>query len=92
MIEENTITTKTTPDLTPDDVILRLKILAKEKEYVRRKLAITAKKLAATAVKLAITAKEKEDVRRKLAVTAAKLATTATKLAVTAEEKETVRR
>ena len=83
---------KETAILTPNEEILHLKVLAKKRENARRKLAITAKKLAATAVKLAITAKEKEDVRRKLAVTAAKLATTATKLAVTAEEKETVRR
>ncbi len=89
-----------------NDIILSLKVLAKEKEIVRRKLAITAAKLAVTAAKLAITAKEKESVRRKLAVTAkekegvrrklvvtaAKLAATAEKLAVTAKEKESVRR
>ncbi|MEK7575449.1 MAG: ATP-binding protein [Patescibacteria group bacterium] len=75
-----------------DDIILKLKILAKEKESVRRKLAVTAAKLAVTAEKLAATAKEKESVRRKLAVTAAKLASTATKLATTAKEKESVRR
>lgn len=89
-----------------DDIILNLKVLAKEKEAVRRKLAVTAKKLALTAKKLAITAKEKESVRRKLAatakekesvrrklaVTAAKLALTAEKLASTAKEKESVRR
>ncbi len=46
---------------------------AKEKEDVRRKLAVTAKKLALTAKALAVTAKEKEDVRRKLAVVAQKL-------------------
>jgi PAS domain S-box-containing protein len=80
------------------DIILKLKVLAKEKESVRRKLAVTAAKLAVTAEKLAatakekesvrrrlaITAKEKESVRRKLAVTAAKLAMTAEKLAITA--------
>ena len=89
-----------------DDIILNLKILAAEKESVRRKLAVTAAKLAATAKKLAITAREKESVRRKLAivalekegvrrklaVTAAKLAATADKLAATAKEKEDVRR
>lgn len=89
-----------------DEIILNLKVLAEEKESVRRKLAVTAAKLAATAEKLAITAREKEVVRRKLAVTAAKLATTAEKLAVTAaklattaeklavtaKEKEVVRR
>lgn len=56
-----------------DDIIFNLKVLAAEKESVRRKLAVTAAKLAATAKKLAITAKEKELVRRKLAVTAEKL-------------------
>ena len=89
-----------------DEIILKLKILAKEKELVRRKLAVTATKLAVTAEKLALTAKEKESVRRKLAitakekesvrrklvVTAAKLAATAEKLAATAKEKEIVRR
>ena len=85
MIEQNTI-------LESNNVILSLKILAREKEIVRRKLAVTAVKLAATAKKLAITAKEKESVRRKLAITAKKLAITAAKLAVTAKEKESVRR
>jgi PAS domain S-box-containing protein len=89
-----------------DEIILNLKVLAAEKESVRRKLAVTAAKLATTAEKLAVTAKEKEVVRRKLAitaeekesvrrslvVTAAKLATTAEKLAMTAKEKEGVRR
>ncbi len=89
-----------------DDIINSLKVLAKEKESVRRKLVITAKKLAITAAKLAITAEEKEIVRRKLAktaeekesvrqklaVTAEKLAITAAKLAATAKEKEAVRR
>ena len=90
---------------TSQDIILNLKVLANEKEEVRRKLAVTAAKLAATAKKLAVTAKEKEVVRRKLEisakekevvrrkleVTAAKLATTAEKLAITAKEKEGVR-
>lgn len=89
-----------------DDIILNLKVLAEEKEIVRRKLAATAAKLAATAKKLAatakekeivrrkleITAKEKEIVRRELEVTAEKLAATAKKLAATAKEKESVRR
>lgn len=66
-------------------IILNLRVLAKEKESARRKLAATAKKLAITAAKLAFTAKEKESVRRKLAITAAKLA-------ATAEEREVVRR
>ncbi len=55
------------------DIILNLKILAREKESARRKLAVVAKKLAVTAAKLAAVAREKEIVRRKLAVTAAKL-------------------
>lgn len=89
-----------------DEIILNLKVLAEEREGVRRKLAVIAEekesvrrnlvviaaKLAVTAKKLAVTAKERESVRRKLAVTAAKLAVTAKKLAVTAKEKETVRR
>jgi len=97
---------KRPPISATDDIILNLKILAQEKEVVRRKLAITAAKLATTAKKLAITASEKESVRRKLAVTArekefvrqklvvtaAKLAMTAEKLVATAKEKEVVRR
>ncbi|MFA6529605.1 MAG: ATP-binding protein, partial [Patescibacteria group bacterium] len=60
-----------------EDVRRTLAVTAKEKEGVRNKLVVTAKKLAATA-------KEAESVRSKLAVTAKKLA-------VTAKEKETVR-
>lgn len=67
-----------------DDIIINLKILAKEKESVRRNLAITAEKLAATAEKLAITAKEKESVRRKLVITAKEKELVRRKLAVTA--------
>ncbi len=52
--------------------------IAKEKESVRLKLAVTAEELATTAT-------EKEDVRKKLAITAKELA-------VIAEEKEDVRR
>ncbi|MFA5841699.1 MAG: ATP-binding protein [Candidatus Paceibacterota bacterium] len=88
-----------------DDIISNLKVLAEEKEVVRRKLAATAAKLAITAKKLAVTAKEKEIVRQKLEVTAKekeivrrelevtaeKLALTAKKLAATAKEKENVR-
>ncbi|MDR3558666.1 MAG: ATP-binding protein, partial [Candidatus Pacebacteria bacterium] len=44
-----------------------------EKEVVRRKLVVTAAKLARTAEKLAATAEEKESVRQKLVVTAEKL-------------------
>ncbi|MFA6354354.1 MAG: ATP-binding protein, partial [Candidatus Paceibacterota bacterium] len=69
----------------------QLAATAKEKESIRRKLAVTAKQLAATA-------KEKESTRRKLAVTAKQLAATAKekestrrKLAVTAKEKESTR-
>ena len=89
-----------------DEIIFNLKVLAKGKEIVRRKLAATAAKLAVTAKKLAIiaekkegvrrklaiTAKEKEIVRRELVMTAEKLAATAEKLAATAKEKESVRR
>lgn len=74
-----------------DDIILNLKVLAEEKESVRRKLIITAAKLAVTAAKLAVTAeklaataKEKERVRRKLAVTAKEKEVVRRKLAVTA--------
>jgi len=45
---------------------LKLEVLAKEKEVIRRKLAITARKLA-------VTAREKENTRRKLVVTAREL-------------------
>jgi PAS domain S-box-containing protein len=70
----------------------KLRILAKEKEYVRRKLAVTAEKLQRKAWQLSVTAKQKEDVRRKLVVTAKKLRVKARQLAVTAKEKEDVRR
>ena len=56
-----------------DDTIFKLKTLAKEKEIVRRKLAVTAGRLALKTKQLAVTAKEKEHVRRKLVVTAKKL-------------------
>jgi len=89
-----------------DKIIADLKGLAKEKEIVRRKLVVTAAKLATTAKKLAViaekkevirrklvtTAKEKEVVRRELAVTAERLVLTATKLATTARGKESARR
>ncbi len=52
---------------------LALKKLATEKEVVRRKLVVTAKKLRRKATQLAATAREKERVRRKLVVTAKKL-------------------
>jgi PAS domain S-box-containing protein len=83
---------------TSDSTILKLKVLAKEKEDIRRRLAVTAKNLA-------MTAKEKEDIRHRLAVTAKNLATTAKEkedirsrlavtaknLATTAKEKEDIR-
>lgn len=75
-----------------DTLALKLKILAKEKEDVRRKLVVTAEKLRLKAKQLAVTAKEKEGVRRKLVVTAKKLRMKAKQLAVTAKEKEGVRR
>lgn len=52
---------------------LRMKILAREKETVRRKLVLTANKLSLKASQLAVIAKEKESVRRDLVVTARKL-------------------
>ncbi len=69
-----------------EDIILSLKVLAKEKESVRRKLVTTAAKLAATAEKLAITAKEKESVRRKLVITAEEKEDVRRRLAITAEK------
>ncbi len=59
---------------TTDTISAKLKILAREKENVRQKLIITARRLA-------LTAKEKEIVRRKLLVTAKQLAANAEKIA-----------
>ncbi len=73
-------------------IALRLRVLAREKEVVRRKLLVTAKKLHIKATQLAVTAREKETVRRTLMVTAKKLRLKATQLAITAKEKEAVRR
>ncbi len=56
-----------------DDIIFKLKVLAKEKEDVRKKLAVTAEKLKLKAKQLATIAKEKEDVRKKLEITAREL-------------------
>ncbi len=56
-----------------DNTILELKALAKEKEDVRRQLAITAEDLRLKAEQLAMIAKEKEDVRLKLAETTKEL-------------------
>ncbi len=75
-----------------DGIALKLKLLANEKEVMRRKLVVTAKKLRLKARQLAVTAKEKEVVRRKLVVTAKKFRLKARQLAVTAKEKEVVRR
>ena len=89
-----------------DGIALKLKVLAMEKEDVRRKLVVTARekedvrrKLVVTARekedvrrKLVVTAREKEAVRRKLVVTAKELRLKARQLAVTAREKEAVRR
>lgn len=89
-----------------DSTALKLAVLAKKKESVRRKLAVTAKQLAVlakekesvrsklviTAKKLAVTAKEKEIVRRKLVITAKKKEDVRCKLAVTAKGKEDIRR
>jgi signal transduction histidine kinase len=78
---------------TVNNTILNLKVSAKKKEGVRRKLVITAKRQESVWRKLAATAKEKENARRKkLVVTAEKLAVTAAKLVATAKEKELVRR
>src|SRR3989344_8197164 len=65
---------------------LKLKALAEEKENVRRKLVVTAKKLRLKAKQLAVLAKGKEGVRRKLEVTAKEKETIRRKLEVTAEE------
>ena len=75
-----------------DKIALQLKILDKEKEDARRKLAVTAEKLRLKAKQLAVTAKEKEIARRKLQVTAEKLRLKAKQLAVTAKEKEDTKR
>ena len=81
-----------TPISISNNTIFKLKILAEEKESVRRKLEITAEKLRLKAKQLAVTAEEKESVRRKLVVTAKELRTKARQLANTAKEKESVRR
>ncbi len=75
-----------------DKIALQLKILDKEKEQARQKLAITAKKLRLKAKQLAITARQKEHARRTLVVTAKQLRLKAKQLAVTAKEKEDTKR
>lgn len=71
---------------------LQLKILDKEKEDARRKLAVTAEKLRLKAKQLAVTARQREHTRRKLMVTAKELRLKAKQLAIVAKEKEDVRR
>ena len=68
---------------TSGKTILKLKFLAKEKEIIRRKLAITAGALRLKARQLATIAKEKENIRRKLAITAEALKFKAEELAMT---------
>lgn len=82
----------------PKATILKLRVLAKKKENVRGKLAVTAKELAAVAKeresirgRLEITAKEKETVRGKLALTAETLRLKAKQLATTAKENESIK-
>ena len=74
-----------------DDLILTLKVLAKDKEDVRQKLAVTAKKLALKAKQLAVTAADKESIRRKLEITARDKENVRRKLEITAKDKENVR-
>src|SRR3989344_2868174 len=68
---------------TSDKTIIRLKVLAKEKETIRGRLAVTAKQLAKTA-------KEKEIVRQKLVVTAQTLHLKAKQLAETTLRKKSI--
>ena len=75
-----------------DDIVLKLKVLAKKKEHARSKLAVTAKQLRLKAKQLAVTAKDKESIRHKVAVVAGQLRLKAKQLAETAKEKEDVRR
>ncbi|MDO8486148.1 MAG: ATP-binding protein [Candidatus Staskawiczbacteria bacterium] len=65
-------------------IISKLKVLAKEKEDIRRKLVVTAKQLA-------VAAEGKESIRIKLEVTAEALRLKAEQLATIAKEKENVR-
>lgn len=76
----------------PQAIALKLRVLAREKEVVRRKRVTMAKKLRLKAAQLAVTAKEEEKCRRRLVVTEKKLRLKAAQLAVTAREKEVVRR
>ncbi len=69
-----------------DQIALQLKILDREKEAARRKLAVTAEKLRIKARQLAITAKEKEQTRRTLAITAKEKEDVRRKLKITAHK------
>lgn len=73
-------------------IMLKLKVLAREKEDVRRKLVVTAKEKEAVRRKLVVTAEKLRIKAKQLAVTAEKLRNKAKQLAVTAKEKEEVRR
>lgn len=66
-----------------DRLARKLKVFAREKEKVRRKLAMTAKNLRLKAAELAVFAKEKEVVRRKLALTAKQKENVRRKLVIT---------
>ena len=77
--------------LSSKNAISKLKVLVKEKETIRRKLATTAQVLRLKAKRLAVIAKEKEAVRRKLLVTAEALRLKAKQFAVIAKEKENIR-
>jgi len=77
---------------TSDKTILKLEVLAREKEIVRRKLEITVRALHLKVKNLAVIAKEKEDVRRKLVITAQALRLKAKQFAIIAKEKEHIRR
>src|SRR3989338_6272000 len=76
---------------TSDKTILKLEVLAREKEIVRRKLEITVRALHLKVKNLAVIAKEKEDVRRKLVITAQALRLKAKQFAIIAKEKEHIR-
>ncbi|PIQ68857.1 MAG: hypothetical protein COV91_01915 [Candidatus Taylorbacteria bacterium CG11_big_fil_rev_8_21_14_0_20_46_11] len=70
---------------------LKLAVTAKKSRLKARKLVVTAKEPSHKAVGLVVVAKENESIRKKLAVTAEALRLKAKELAVTAREKETIR-
>ncbi|MDO8468486.1 MAG: PAS domain-containing sensor histidine kinase [Candidatus Peribacter sp.] len=76
----------------PDGIALKLKVLAKEKEVVRRKLVVTAREKEVVRCKLVMTAKKLRLKARQLAATAREKEAVRRKLVVTAREKEVVRR